>query len=556
MPFITGTQGFTGLTQQLRLVLEAIAGEQLLMPQTTGASTMSLTTQPNTISATTGMHLHCFIIGNTTTGTVGFVGTNASGGAQTSITYHVPIAPQNGQGYTEFTTKEAWGTVTASSITVTGLTPCQIIIFGSYAGKYLIPITSDAEEKFPKFSPSDKRGILFKNFRVVQLTKSVDLAKFDCATYPDSLWAPYMLIGNTPSITTVPAVATTKLASTIVATTMTLTTGPVSPGEFLIFAITTNTLAGTIVLNGTDNYGNAISETLTATSAATQTLYSTKRYASLTVPGSNQFATTGLTSAHIAVAGVFAWTYTWTMDGINNYIPYTASLEVFDGVMGIVLPGTVLTDGQWAWMKEKEIGFTGKGMCQDYCIVGDNSPTSTANYLSGVNPFGTIAQPTTLPIVSWPASFYLDAMPGTPLTTQDGSLTDFKVGITTGRKYYYTGDGFQRPSFITVESEPDFTVDATMIFQNYQYYEQYFKTNSKFALGTTFQGNLLGSASGTTYYENIQFILPVRIDSMKVDYSKNPVEATIKVISEYDFVSLGYAYRMSVTTQTPPTYVN
>lgn len=546
-------QGYTGLTQQLRLTLEALAGEQLLMPQTVGASTMSLTTQPNTLSPTTGMHLHFFVIGNLTAGSIGIVGTNASGGAQTSITYHVPIAPQNGQVATEFTTKEAWGTITASSITLTTLTPCQVIIFGSYAGKYLIPVTSDAEEKFPKFSPADKRGILFKNFRVVPLTKSVDLTKFDCSTYPDSLWAPYLLIGNNPSITTVPASPPILMASTAKATPMTLTSAPTAPGMFLIFAIgVTNALAGTIVLAGVDNYGNAVSETIIVPASGSINVYSTKRYSSLT---SSQFTTTGMTTgATITVTGAYAWTYTWTMDGVNNYTPYTASLEVFDGVMGVVLPGTVLTDGQWSWAKEKEIGFTGKGVCQDYCIVGDNSPTSAANYLSGINPFGAIAQPTTLPLVSWPASFYLDAMPGTPFTAQDGSLLDFKVGITTGRKYYYTGDGFQRASFATVEAEPDFTVDATMIFQNYQYYQQYHKTSNKFALGATFQGNFLGNVGGVTYYENIQYTLPVKIDTMKVDYAKSPVQATIKVISEYDFVSLGFAYRMSVTTATPPTY--
>src|SRR5271165_856203 len=182
MSILPGVIGYTGLSQQLRLVLEINgSGEQVLMPLTTGASTMSLITQPNTLSRTTGMHLHFFVIGNGTSGSIGIVGTNATGGAQTSITYHVPIAPQNGQGYSEFTTTETWGTVTASSITLTTLTPCQIIVMGSYGGKFLIPITADAEEKITKFSPQDKRGILFKNFRVTQLTKGADVSKLDCA---------------------------------------------------------------------------------------------------------------------------------------------------------------------------------------------------------------------------------------------------------------------------------------------------------------------------------------------------------------------------------------
>ena len=558
MPVITGVQGQTSLTQQMRLCLEtgSAPGESLLMPLTTGASTMSLTTQPNTISATTGMHLHFFIIGNATAGTIGIVGTNASGGAQTSITYHVPIAPQNAQGYSEFTTKEAWATVTASSITLTTLTPCQVMVFGSFAGKFLLPITSDSEEKIAKFSPQDKRGILAKNLRVTQLGKMTDLSKFDSALYPDSLWAYYMLIGNTPVVTTVPAVPTTKLAATTIAATMTLTTGPASPGEFFIFTPAANSVAGTIVLSGTDNYGNAISETITV-GANNNVVYSTKRYASINNAGNNKFATTGMSVAGtLAVTGVFAWSYAYTYDGINNYTPYSAALEAYNGVFGVVLPGTILTDGTWTWDKTKEISFAGKGECQDFCIVGDNSPTSTANYLSGTNPFATIAQPTSLPVVSWPASFYIDQIPSsTPFTTQDGSLLTLKIGITTGRKWVAAGDGQQRPSFVTWDTEPDFTVDGTMITQNYQYYDQLFKSNSKFAVGATFQGNLLGKDASNTYYENIQWTLPVKFDTLHVDYSKNPVEYAFKEMSEYDFIQLGYYYKCVVTCQQPPTYI-
>jgi hypothetical protein len=557
MPVITGIQGYTSLTQQTRLCLEtgSAPGESLLLPLSAGAATLSLTTQPNAISPTTGMHLHFYIIGNPTAGTIVITGKKADNAtSQTSITYHVPVAPQNAQGYSDFTTSEVWGSVNANGIALTSLTPCQVMVFGSFAGKFVVPITSDSEEKIAKFSPTDKRGILFKNLRVTQLTKSVDLSKFDAALYPDALWAYYMLISSTPTTTTIPATPTTKLASTVIAGTMTLTTGPTTPGEFLIFAITTNTASGTIVLSGTDNFGNAVSETITVSSAATQTVYSTKRYSALTSPGPNQFTTTGMTGAHIAVTGVFAWQYTWTWDGINNLTPYSAALEVFDGVMGVVLPGTILTDGTWDWQKEKEIAFTSKGMCQDFCIVGDSSPASTANYLSGINPFGTLAQPTSLPIVSWPASFYIDALPGTPGTTQDGTLLTFKFGITTGRMWKYAGDGQQRPSFVTWDSEPDFSIDATAVFQNYQYYNTYFKTNSKFALVAAFQGSLLGKDVSNTYYEQVQFTCPVKLDTYHVDYSKNVVEAAFKTLAEYDFLSLGYAYRVSVIAQVPPTY--
>ncbi|MBA2285839.1 MAG: hypothetical protein H0W02_10170 [Ktedonobacteraceae bacterium] len=557
MPVTTGVQGYTSLTQQTRLCLEtgAAPGESLLMPLTTGTATMSLTTQPNTISATTGMHLHFFIFGNATAGTIGIVGTNATGGGQTSITYHVPAAPQQAQGYSEFTTKEAWGTVTASNITLTTLTPCQVMVYGSFAGKYLLPISLDKEEKITHHAPQDKRGILFKNFRVVQLTKSTDVAKLDSDLYPDSLWAYYMAIGNTPMITTVPAAPVSLLAATTKAATMTLTTSlsTMAPGAFLIFAIANaNVATGTIVLSGTDTFGNAQSETITVP-ATNGTVYSTKRYASITNSGADKFATTGLTTgATIAVTAVFAWNYAWTFDGINNITPYSASIEAYDGVEGVILPGTILTDLTLDWQKEKEILLQAKGLAQDFLVVGD--PTNTSSI--GSNPFPALAQPTTLPYVSWPASFYIDAASGTPATTQDGSMLTFKLAITTGRKWFYPGDGFQRPTFVTWDTEPDWTLDAEIVYQNYQNYINYFKPNVALILATTFQGNWLGTIAITNYYESVNITLPAKVDTFKVDQTTNPVKGKLKLISQYDPTNLNYAYKVTVTAQVPPTYTS
>lgn len=552
MPVPPTVTGYTGLTQQTRLVLEPTPGEQLLLAQTAGAATMSLTTQPNTLSPTTGMHLHVIVIGNTGTGSIVITGTKADGvTAQTSITYHLNAAPQNHQGYTDFTTKEVWGTVNASGIALTTLTPCQVIVFGSYAAKYLVPITSDAMEEVPKFSPPDKRGILFKNLRVVQLTKGAKIDKFDAALYPDSLWAPYMLIGTTPVVTTVPSSSTSLLASTAIAATMTLTTPPTAPGEFLIFTITGNTASGTIVIGGTDQYGVAYAstETVTFTNAASQTVYSSRRYSVVNNGGANKFATTGGTGSSIAVGGVYAWQYVWTYDGLTNVTPYSASLEIYNGVFGYILPYTHFQDGTFTWAKEKEILFSGKGEAQDYCVVGD--PTSTSG---GTNPFASLSQPTSLPMVSWPASFYIDAGTGTPLTTQDGSLETFKLQLMTGRKPFYSGDTLQRWSNVTWDSEPDFALDTELVLPNYQNYTTYFKSNTAVILGAVFQGSLLGSISSSTYYESWSWTLPAKVDTWKNDMSANPVKGTLKLLSEYSQSNLGYAYKLAVICQQPPVY--
>jgi hypothetical protein len=553
VPILTsGVTGYTSLTQQTRLALEtgASPGESLLLASTTVAATMSLTTQPNTISSTTGMHLHFYVIGNTTTGTIVIAGTGPSGSV-TSITYHIPVAPQNHAGFTEFTTKEAFLTVNASGITTTGMTSGSIIVYGTFAGKYLIPVDMDQEEKITHHAPEDKRGILFKNFRVVQLTKAIDLAKFDSDLYPDSLWAYYMTISNTPTVTTIPSASTSLLAATPIAATMTLTSAPTTPGQFLVFTITTNTASGTIVINGTDQYGvpYASSETVTFTSGASQTVYSSRRYSVVNTGGANQFTTTGGTGANIAVGGVYAWKYAFTWDGTTNLTPYSAALEVYDGVEGLVLPGTIFTDTTWTWSKDKEITVAAKGECQDYLVVGD--PTSTT---VGTNPFSSISQPTSFPMVSWPGSYYIDAASATPPVAQDGTFTDFKFVVNTGRKWMYAGDGQQRPAYVTWDTAPIWEGDATIIYPNYQNYINYFKPNTALILTAQFQGTWLGNISNTNYYENVTFTLPAKIDTFKVDKTKNPVSGVLKLIAQYDATNLSYGYKVTCIAQQPPTY--
>jgi len=305
-------------------------------------------------------------------------------------------------------------------------------------------------------------------------------------------------------------------------------------------------------LQGLDNNGIAASETVKV-GANNNPVYSVHRYSSLTVPGANQFTTTGMSgAATLAVTAVFAWVPTWTFDGINNLPPLSACLSLFDGVMGKKLPGTILSDGTWTWDKAKEIMFTGKGTAQDLLVVGDPGPTT---YPSGTNPFATLAQPTTMPMVGWPASWYIDSGTGTPFTTQDGSMLTLKIAITTGRKWLPAGDGQQRPAFVVTDVEPDMAADGTMIFQNYANYISFFKQNLPMILATTFQGTYLGSYSQQPYFEQVKWVLPVKFDTDKVDPSKSPVELAIKFMSEYSFL-LGYAFSVSVTTATPPTYLS
>src|SRR5579863_4536461 len=100
---------------------------------------------------------------------------------------------------------------------------------------------------------------------------------------------------------------------------------------------------------------------------------------------------------------------------------------------------------------------------------------------------------------------------------------------------------------------PDFVAEGTMVTQHIQDYLQLFKPNQQFSLGVEFVGTWLGSLGSTVYYENWQFTFPVKIDTLKVDSSKNPVESAFKSLSSYDFTN-SYAYKLAATVASPPVY--
>ena len=129
----------------------------------------------------------------------------------------------------------------------------------------------------------------------------------------------------------------------------------------------------------------------------------------------------------------------------------------------------------------------------------------------GTNPFSSLAQPNTIPVVSWPATFFIDNdLGGSPLTTQDGSLLTFKAMISTGRKWVFVGDGMQRANFVTYATEHDFSADATIVLQNYQNYINYFKPNVPLIFGASFQGNLLGSIGANGLLRDNPVYLPLQ----------------------------------------------
>ncbi len=545
------TTGNTPLLGQVRLSLETNPGMQLLMAETAVAAIMSLTTQPSALCSM-GMHLIFVVKGNIATGSITASGKKPGNSSQTSIAYPVALAPQNGQGFTVYATKEVFTTVSANGLTLTGFglggTPNgTLTVYGVQAGKFLLPRTVDAEEKYGQYSPKEARGIYWQDIRLRQMGKNVDVPKFDGSLYPGALWFGYMYVSNNPVVTTVPATPTTLLAATAVsAAPYTLSGTLVGNGEYLIFAIAGNGTAGTISVAGTDNFGNAASETISVKASDTL-VYSTKRYSAVNAGG---ITVSGLDNvATVAITGVICWIYTFTNDGVNIGLS-SAALEWFDGTDGVVLPYFIGQDAELDWEKEKEMILTCKGECQEMITVGDTTQT-----VMGTNPFPAISQPTDMPYVSWPALFYIDTLPGgTAFTTQNSDFLSMKLKLSTGQKGYPTGDGNQFWSRTTRDGSKPATLafDATVDFQNDIEYNR-FKQNGKAIFAAQFQGNFIGSRSGTYLYEYWRWTLPAKYQTFKRDTSKDKVEAAITGVVEYDF-TLGFAYQLQVQCQVPPNY--
>ena len=121
---------------KIGLALEPTAapGKQLLLTATAVAATMSLVTQP---SGGQGMHLSVIVQGNTVNGTLNIAGTAVGGGSINETSYLIGQAPQSNLGYSVWTTKQAFATVSASGITLvggTGLNNALITVWGVYAG--------------------------------------------------------------------------------------------------------------------------------------------------------------------------------------------------------------------------------------------------------------------------------------------------------------------------------------------------------------------------------------------------------------------------------------
>lgn len=543
-----------GSTQRgtLALFIEPTSnqGRQVLLPET-AIGTLSLTTQPNGILA--GCHMHLFIVvrGATASGTVTMAGKKSDGATAVTETTPTLAAATTALPESVYCTSATYNTVNSNGVTVTGLTNATIQIFGIYQGTKLIPITFDPTEKFEYLDPKDQRGLMYGTTRKTQLIKQTSISKFDTESfYPDTdLWYGFTVWNNNPTVTTIPASPTTKMAATAVTSApFTLTTGPASPGEILQLVVTATAVYGTITVAGTNQFGEAITETVTCYGGA-GTFYTTNVFATVNSSG---VSITGLTGGSLAINGIFGTQWVFNL-GTASAAVNSLAMGIFTGTDSGVVPYGLIDSADLDMDASKEIKFSCKTTTQDYIPIGNRATT-----LLSTSRVPSLGQPFDMPTPGWASLIYIDSLSGTAFTTQYNDLQSIKIAVPTGWKPTWTATNSQLYSRAYQSGEMiKLTFDALVDFTDLNQYEQW-RQNQKQLIGVKFvnkQTGFMGNVAGTLYYKTWQILMAAKYDVFERDRSKEKVEAKVNGVAEYE-PTLGYAAQLTIINQAPPNYAS
>jgi hypothetical protein len=521
------------------IIVEANPGEQQLLIPTAITATITGITAP---SGSTGMRLHIKLTNFTASGSFTINGTGVPGNSETfTVAALTQQQVQSGQmANFEIVSVNAYTALT--NITTTGLTNGIIAIYGIQAGKYALPSTIKSKRTPKIYSPNEHNALIERDKKVVQLIQNTTIDEIKQDVYADiSLWWPYVIMGAPASTATIPSTPASLLSATSITSTMSLTTQPTAPGMKIILAITAFTTPGTLTLTGTVNGVTNVSESISITGNGTY--YSSNVYSAINASG----ITNASTVATLAVTGVFGWQYTF----LSGAAQYSAVVEWYDGTGSWTHPFSIFEEGTFDAKVQSEISLTGKGKAQDRLPIGDRTTTP----LSGTNRIAALGvNLNDLPIVGWQTQVYLDAITGTPLTTQNVNIEELKVDLKVPQEDHFT--------FVNTQSynraypvKRSCTATVVFDFIDLLQYEQ-FRQNLKQYLAVQFLGQYIGTSSGTAYYKSWTWTLPVRSDGgfdVTSDPSKGSVVATSTWQTEYDS-GIGGAYKLAVISQMPPNY--
>lgn len=553
------TGSYVKSTLALGLEPSNAQGRQLLFGPTVIGATQSLANQP-IVTSTQGVHLLIEVRGlsNGAAATIGIAGKKIDGTTSVSeSTTNISTTTADSNGLYYYATTAIFGSVDASGITANvtsnALTNAVLTIYGYMAPKanWMIPCEFKPDTEYDVFSPDDNRGLYDEDVRMTQLIKKVtwDLS---ASLYPETdEWFLLSGIANATSPATpasIPGSPTTLKAATAFSTlnagSFGVTTAPSYPGMMLVFVVAGgNLVAGTISITGQDRFGNTISEVVSIP-GSNGTFYSLYGYNTLS---GTAFTTTGFTgAATLAISGVYAFNKIYTpSDSL-----YTLCGEHFDGVASNIISQMLVQE----WSVEHEVKsalkFSAKGAAQDYLAVGDQTTASVSS-----SRFQTYVQSQDYPVASWPGVFYIDALGGTPATTNAFGTFDImslKIMGTTGLVPYWIATGGQ--TYLRFgRKKRKTTWEAEIDFINLIAYRQYESFTKGLFVAQFREGRYIGNNAGALVYKQLQFTMPSRRVKFTREGGDEKVIGKVSGTCEYTD-SLGYSFQAQLVNQNPPSY--
>ena len=166
----------------VNIMLEANAGEQLLLANTAVISTITGITAP---SGSTGMRLHIRITNWTASGTFTISGTGTPGNSETvNVAAPTPQQMQSAQMASfEYVSTNSYSALT--NITTTGLTNGYIAVYGIPAGKFAVPSVMKSQRKPKIYSPNEHNGFIERDKKVLQLPNECTIDELKQDAYAD-----------------------------------------------------------------------------------------------------------------------------------------------------------------------------------------------------------------------------------------------------------------------------------------------------------------------------------------------------------------------------------
>src|SRR6185437_4195530 len=233
---------------------------------------------PTSVKNSTGMHLMIEMYAHTAAGQISIAGTAPlSAAVVTSTTANnggnMPTTENPGQ-YVVYTTPEIYGAVNSSGVTLgTGLTGGFIAIYGVQAAKAMVPGEIKMADKRKEHNIVAQRAT-FAMMHTPPLPLAYDPEwEYQADFYPDnSYWTLLGGANSSPTLTNLPSVAVSIMASASVVTsgTGTIATQPTTPGMVLQYVIGgAPATTATVTVTGTNIYGETgVTEVLASTKTA------------------------------------------------------------------------------------------------------------------------------------------------------------------------------------------------------------------------------------------------------------------------------------------------